>query len=190
MDELLRLEKKWRNWKYQNTVLLVLSLFLFIIFADTPFVKNIIAMIGDFGYLGAFIAGLLFVSVFTIAPASVVLFYIAESLNPLGVAIAAGAGGVLGDYLIFKYLKDRVFDELKPIYAQYGGKTLKKIFKTPYFAWIVPIIGAAIIASPLPDEVGLGLLGLSKIKVRDFVLLTFLLNTVGIFLVIIIARSI
>lgn len=189
MDEILRLNKKWRNWQYKNTALLVLSLILFLFFADTPFVQRLIHIIGNFGYIGAFIAGMLFVSIFTVAPASVVLFFIADELNPLLVAVFAGAGAVVGDYFIFKYLKDKVFEEIKPFYMDHGGKPLVKIFKTPYFAWIVPIVGAFIIASPLPDELGLGMLGMTKIKVKDFILLTFLLNTVGIFLVIIASRS-
>lgn len=146
-------------------------------------------MINGFGYIGAFITGILFVSVFTVAPASVVLFFLAETLNPLLVAVFAGAGAVVGDYLIFRFLRDRVFDELKPLFLNNGGNLLVKLFKTPYFAWFLPLFGAFIIASPFPDEVGIGLLGASKLKNWQFLLLTFLLNTVGIFIVIIAAHS-
>lgn len=193
MDEVLKIEndieKKWNHWQYKNTTFLILSLSLFFLFADTPIVKTTINFIGDFGYLGAFLTGALFVSIFTVAPASVVLFYLAENLNPFGVALAAGIGGVIGDLLIFKYLKDKVFEELKPLFLKGGGRSINRLFKTPHFAWAVPIIGSIIIASPLPDEFGIGMLGLSKIKIWDFVLLTFLLDTLGIFLVIILAKS-
>ncbi|MFA5932853.1 MAG: hypothetical protein WCV81_01145 [Microgenomates group bacterium] len=187
--ELEVVSTKWKHWHYKNTFLLILSLIIFFLLADTPFVKNIISYIGNFGYLGAFFAGILFVSVFTVAPASIVLFYLAESLNPLGIALAAGTGGMIGDYLIFKYLKDEVFGELKPILIHHEGKLLQKIFRTPYFAWIVPIIGAVIIMSPFPDEVGIGLMGVSKMKTWQLMGLLYLLDVVGIFLIVIAARS-
>jgi hypothetical protein len=188
-EEILELADKWRHWKFKNTALLLLSLIIFFFFAEHPAIKNAISFIGNFGYLGAFFVGIMFVSIFTVAPAGVVLFYMADTLNPLGVALAAGAGGVVGDFLILKYLKDRVFLELKPVFMNHGGKPLRKLFKTPYFAWAVPILGAILIMSPFPDEVGLGLLGISKIKEWQLLGMLFLLDVAGVFLIVITARS-
>lgn len=189
MDQINNLEKRWKNWQYKNTTLLILSLVLFFMLSQLPAFKNFISYIGNFGYIGAFVSGVFFVSVFTVAPAGVVLFFLADTLNPLWVATFAGFGAVLGDYLIFRFLKERVFDELKPTFFKNGGYILGKLFKTPYFAWLLPIFGALIIASPFPDEIGIGLLGISKLKNWQFILLSFLLNSVGIFLVIIAAKS-
>lgn len=189
MDELTAITTKWKHWHYKNTSFLILSLIAFFLLADAPFIKNIISYIGNFGYLGAFFVGILFVSVFTVAPASVVLFYLADSLNPLGIALAAGAGSLIGDYLIFRYLKDKVFEELRPVFLHHEGKLLRKLFKTPYFAWIVPILGAIIVMSPFPDEIGIGLMGISKIKTWQLMALLYLLDTTGVFLVVIAARS-
>lgn len=188
MGELEVLNKKWDHWHYKNTALLILSLIIFFLLAETPQIKNIIGVIGDFGYLGAFLAGILFVSIFTVAPASVILFYLAENYDPVGIAIAAGAGGMVGDFLIFRYLKDKVFNELKPLFLHLQGRSLRHLYKTPYFAWFLPIVGAIIIASPIPDEVGLGLLGLSKIKVWQLLGLLFILDAIGIFLIVSAAR--
>lgn len=189
MDELENLEKEWKHWHYKNTTFLILSLTIFFLFAESPIIQNTITFIGDFGYFGAFITGVLFVSIFTVAPAAVILFFLADTLNPLWVATFAGAGAVIGDYLIFRFLRDRVFEELKPMFLKKGGNIPGKLFKTPYFAWLLPLVGAFIIASPFPDEVGVGLLGASKLKNWQFILLSFLLNSVGIFLVIILAKS-
>lgn len=180
---------KWRNWSYKNTTLLVISLALFFYFVGTDFVQNIIRQIGDLGYIGAFITGVFFVSIFTVIPATVILFDLAKILNPIMVALLAGAGAVLGDYLIFRYLRDKVFEELSPIIDKLGGSSIKKIFLTPYFTWLLPIVGALIIASPVPDEAGVSILGLSKIKNWQFVLITFLLNSIGILIIILAART-
>jgi hypothetical protein len=179
--------ERYRSWPYSNTGILILSLVLLYVFADYPFIKNFMSSIGALGYLGAFITGIFFVSIFTVAPASVILFDLANTLNPILVAILAGFGTVLGDYLIFSFLRDKLFNELKPLFYKFGGTLLKKLFLTPYFSWLIPIFGAVIIASPLPDETGITMLGLSKVKIWQFLLITFLLNSAGIFILVTIA---
>jgi len=179
----------WKNWPYKNTTLLLISLFFFFYFLKSPEVQTFIRSIGSLGYLGSFISGIFFVSMFTVAPASAIIFDTAKTLDPFLVAITAGLGAVIGDYLIFRFLKDKVFEELTPIVKKSGGTFLEKLFRSPFFAWMVPLFGALIIASPLPDELGIGLMGLSRIKNWHFLLVTFLLNAVGIFLIIILAKS-
>lgn len=182
-------EIRWKNWPYKNTTLLLASLVLFFYFLKSPEIQNFIKTIGTLGYVGSFISGMFFVSIFTVAPASVIIFDVAKTLNPVFVAITAGLGAVIGDYLIFRLLKDRVFEELTPLVKKNGGAFLGKLFSSPFFAWLIPIFGAFIIASPLPDELGISLMGISKIKNWQFLLVTFLLNSVGIFLVIILSKS-
>ncbi len=128
-------------------------------------------------------------STYTAAPAGVVLYHIADQLHPMEVAVLAGAGGVVGDYIIFRYMRDRVFEELTPLFRKFTTHRITKLFYTPYFIWLTPILGAIFIASPGPDEVGIGLLGLSKIKEWQFLLVTFMLNSTGIFLIILLTKA-
>jgi len=179
----------YKKWQYKNTAFLILGLLIFFYFAESHIVQNAISQIGSWGYIGAFLVGILFVSTFTVVPAMYVLYVLADKLNPFEVAIFAGLGALLGDYLIFRFLKDKIFGELKPIFLKLGGSYLTRIFRTPYFAWLVPLVGAAIVASPFPDEVGVGILGLSKLKNWQFILLSFFLNATGIFVVVTLARS-
>lgn len=182
--------KQYKNWKYKNTTLLVISLIVFIYFADSKLVQNFINSFGSLGYLGAFITGIFFVSTFTVALAAVVLFHLADHLNPFEVAILAGLGAVVGDYIIFRFFKDKVFQELKPLFDRLAGSRISELLQTPYFAWLLPVIGATIIASPLPDEIGVGILGIAKMKPWKFVLLSFFLNAIGIFIIVTLARSV
>lgn len=179
----------WKKWKYKNTTYLLLSVIAFIFFLEGEFIQFFIRGIGNLGYIGSFISGILFVSVFTIAPASAILFDITKILNPYLVAISAGAGAMLGDYLILRILKDKVFEELMPLFRNMHKSFLGTIFSSPFFTWLIPIIGAFMIASPFPDEIGISLMGLSKIKNWQFLLITFSLNSIGIFLVVILAKS-
>lgn len=168
--------------------MLIASLVLFFYLAGTPFVDRVITEIGTLGYVGAFITGIFFVSTFTVAPAAVVLFHLAETLHPIEVAILAGLGAMIGDYLIFRFMKDRVFEELLPVVRRLHTPKIKLLFKSPYFAWLLPLVGAFVIASPLPDEVGVSMLGLSAIKKWQFFALAFVLNAIGIFIVVSIAQ--
>lgn len=186
----VQIYERYKNWQFKNTALLILVLIILIFLSKTPFLIDAVNKIGSFGYLSSFVSGAFFVSIYTVAPATIILYDLAEKLNPLLVAVTAGTGAVVGDYMIFRFLKDRVFKELAPLFSKFTlTGLLAKTFKTPYFAWTLPLIGAFIIASPLPDEVGVSILGLSKIKKWQFVLVTFLLNSVGILIVITIARS-
>src|SRR3990167_7131268 len=49
------------------------------------------------------------------------------------------------------------------------------------FWWVIPALGAVIIASPLPDELGLIMMGLSHIRTATFIVLSFMMNAAGIF---------
>ena len=101
-----------RRWRYKNTTLLLLSLVALFFLADTEVAHALIRQIGNYGYLGAAVTGVFFVSTFTVAPASVVLFHLAQEFNPVLIALCAGAGAAVGDLLIFRFLKDRIFDEI------------------------------------------------------------------------------
>lgn len=178
-----------RHWRYKNTILLGLSMILLLYLAQTPALDHIVKSAGGLGYLGAFITGMFFVSTFTVIPATVVLYHLAESSHPVEVAVLAGFGAMIGDYLIFKFMKDRVFEELRPLFRKFGRPYTRVLFKSPYFAWLLPLVGAFIIASPFPDEAGVSMLGMSKIKKWQFFTLALVLNTVGIFIVVTAARS-
>src|SRR3990167_6955771 len=102
MNSVDSLLKRWKSWPYKNTALLILSLILLFYFTKGDFIQNIIKTIGSFGYLGAFITGVFFVSVFTVAPSTIVLYDLADFLNPTLIALFAGLGAVLGDYFIFR----------------------------------------------------------------------------------------
>lgn len=181
---------RYSRWKYKNTTFLIVSLLVFFYFADSVIVRQFIDGLGTLGYLGAFITGIFFVSTFTVAPAAVVLFNLADHLNPFEVAILAGLGAVVGDYIIFRFFKDRVFEELKPLFDRLRGPRIVELLQTPYFAWLLPVIGATIIASPLPDELGVSILGISKMRSSHFLILSFFLNAIGIFIIVTLSRSV
>lgn len=171
------------HYPYRNLSILALGIALATFLYQFEEFHRFLLSFGSLGYVGAFLAGILFVSSFSVATAAVILLVLAEKLLPLELALFAGAGAVVGDLIIFKFVKDELVNEVKPLFERFGGKHLIVVLHTKYFSWTLPVIGAIIIASPLPDEIGVSLMGLSKIKTINFLLLSFALNSIGIFLV-------
>lgn len=159
-------------------------LVLFFFLADTLFVHQLLERISTYGYFGTFVAGIFFVSTFTIAPASLVLINLAESQSLFKLALVAGAGGMIGDLIMFRFFKNQIFSELTPLFARFSGKGVVCLACSPYFSWLMPVFGALIIASPFPDEIGVGMMGVSKIRTWQFMVLTFGLNAFGVLLII------
>ncbi|MDB5224964.1 MAG: hypothetical protein JWO43_586 [Candidatus Adlerbacteria bacterium] len=183
------MSKSLRGWKYKNTTLVLISIIVLWLVADTEAVRSVITYVGGFGYIGAAITGVFFVSTFTVVPAGIVLVHLADTLNPFLLATAAGIGGMIGDLILFRFLKDRVFEELRPLFRSLLRKRHISLQKRRFsIAYLV--LGAVIIASPFPDEIGIGLMGLSRIKLWQFVCLTFALDILGILAIVLIARAV
>ncbi len=143
----------------------------------------------------SFVSGIFFTSVFTTAPAMVALGEITLQHNLLTTAIFGGLGALLGDLIIFRFVRHHVADDLHHLFHNIRNKKLSifihgKFWRLKAFRWIIPFVGALIIASPLPDELGLTILGLSKIKTLQMIPLTFIFNAIGIMTIGLVARAI
>lgn len=183
-----QLLEKWKAWRFHNTAFLLFSFIALYYIIDTSAAHQIIGVFAALGYLGAFIAGMLLPSMFTAAPSIVLLYGFAEELDPYGIAVVAGLGAMLSDLIIFQFFRDNVVEELQPLFERVRHSRVTTLFHTPYFAWLGPVMGMVIIASPLPDEVGLGMLGASSISRTKFLLLGFILNSLGILAIVLSAR--
>lgn len=176
--------KASHHYKYKNLTLLTIGLAIAFFLYQFESFHTFLLSFGSWGYLGAFIAGFLFVSSFSAATGILILLVLAEKLLPLEIALLAGLGAVCGDLLIFRFVKDDLIEEIRPVFERFGGKHVALLLHTKYFSWSLPLIGALIIASPLPDEVGVSLMGISKMSTVKFLTLSFVLNSLGILFVI------
>lgn len=174
--------KLFKNYKYKNLTLFLFSILLAINLSKVDFLNQTLFNLGHLTLIGPFIAGILFVSAFTAALGILILLDLAKTLSPLQIALIAGLGGTIGDFAIFRFFKNNLLSEIKPIYNKFGGKHLTNMLHHKYLSWTLPVIGAIIIASPMPDEIGVSLMGLTRIKTYQFLLLSFILDTTGIFL--------
>lgn len=175
---------KMFHWKYKNLTYLTISLLLAAYVFNNENLHSILLHLGNLGYIGAFFAGILFVSTFTVSIGTIIFLILAESLSPIELGIIAGLGAVVGDFLIFHLVRDNLAQEVAQLYnAVDANHHVQKVLHTKYFAWTLPVFGALIIASPLPDEIGVSLMGISRMSTIKFAGLSFVLNTLGIFLI-------
>lgn len=171
--------------KYKNLTFTFLGIIIALILSRVETFHIFLLSLGNLGYLGAFVGGILFVSTFTVATGAVVLLILAEKLSPVELGLIAGLGAVCGDFMIFRFIKNNLIKELETIYNHIdGNKHFTKVLHSKYFSWTLPVIGAIIIASPFPDEIGVSLMGISKMKTYQFLIVSFFLNAIGIFLVV------
>ncbi len=176
---------KWFiDYKYKGLTLILISILLTIFLSKYNFLNQTIFNISRIPILGSFIAGILYVSAST-APFGVFLILgLSKSLPAIEIAIFAGLGGVVADFILFRFFKGDIIKEIAPAYNRLGGQNLTKLMRHKLLRWSLPIIGAIIIASPFPDEIGVALMGLSKIKNYQFVLLSLFLDITGVFLLV------
>jgi len=174
----------WKSWKYKNLTIFFASILFAFVLTRLEIFHQLLFSLGNWGYVGAFFAGMLFVISFTAATGAVILFILAEQLTPWEIGLIAGLGAMVGDLTIFRFIKDGLVNELEPLYERFGGSHVSHVLHSKYFHWTLPLIGALIIASPFPDEIGVSLMGISKMKTYKFVFISFLLNFIGIFLII------
>ena len=66
----------------------------------------------------------------------------------------------------------------------------RELLKVPWLRGLLFLLGGLIIASPLPDELGISLFGFSKAKTSWFVPLSFTFNFIGIVLIGLVAQAV
>ena len=169
----------WNRLKYKNlTLLIVCTLGIFLLTQWEPF-QEILSKIHNLGYLGAFLGGILFVFTFTVALGGIILFSLVDNYSVMGIALVGGFGSMVGDLIIFRFVRDGLTDELKPLYRRFGGDRITTVFRSVYLRWALPLVGALIVMSPFPDELGVTLMGLSKMKTSHFIVISYVLDVVG-----------
>lgn len=178
------------HWKHLNLILLFVGvLFGIFLYNFEPFHRFLLSL-NNFGYIGAFIAGILYDSTVTVSTSIVIFLVLAEELPRLEVGLIAACGAVLGDLIIFRFVKHSLMGEFKFIFQTFENgvgkkrtRTLKVLLHSRYFNWMLPVVAALMIGSPFPEEIAWALMGATKIKTYQVVLVSFVFNFIGIVLI-------
>lgn len=162
-------------------LLFACGIVLVIVVLVIPGLRSVVFTIAESGPLGVFVTGILYTVGFTAPLATAMVVDAAHTTSPWLLGLLGGLGALLYDLLIFAFIR-------RTTSVSFFEKVRERFFGRPAITWTLAAIGAFVIASPLPDELGSGLLGLSRIPQKYFVPLSFFLNGLGILTIALLAR--
>lgn len=181
--------------KYPKLLLLLIT----IILAIAIFYKGRnYAPLHDFlislGYVGTFLGGFFYAYGFTAAPAAAVLLVLATEQNLILAVLIGGLGAILSDFIIFSFIRHSFIDEINKLKKETIMKNIskngKRIFGR-YYKHIFPVFAGFLIASPLPTEIGVTMLAsIKNISVKKFMVIAYLLHSLGILIILTIGNLI
>ncbi|MBI4090209.1 MAG: hypothetical protein HY421_02285 [Candidatus Kerfeldbacteria bacterium] len=151
---------------------------LAVLLVRLPVGHELVDRFEGWGYMTALIGGVLYTTSLTSAAATVVLAHVSETLNPVLAAVVGGFGALLYDLIVFTAF-DRATHHpgvIENIRQRLAGRRKTR--------WSAYLLGSLVVASPLPDELGLAMLDVAGIKKRALIPLSFGLNTIGILAII------
>lgn len=174
----------------QDVAIISFSILLAIVLVKANILSNILLTTQKLHTIGSFVAGMFFTSIFTTAPAIATLGHIAKDNSIILNALFGAVGAVIGDIVIFQFIRDKLSEHLLEVIGHNSiWKRTHTLYKLKYFRWLTFLAGGLLIASPLPDELGIGLLGFSRMKLSQFIPLSLFFNFIGITLIGIVSRT-
>ncbi len=171
--------KPWQR----DLAIIILSTLVAVLIVKTHLLSGIFAATSKNAYIGSFVSGIFFTSFFTIPLSTASFIEILRVHGLFSTAIIGAFGALLGDIILFNFAKNNIAKDLDLICKHTFGKKCVFVFKKGVLHYITPILGALIIASPLPDELGLAMMGISKIKLKTLIPISLCMNFLGILII-------
>jgi len=172
----------------RDVYILCICIIVTIVIVKTGFADELLQKVQYYPILVSFFAGIFFTSIFTLSASAVVLINIAQGTDPLMVAFVGACGALIGDLALFAIVKNKITKNVDTFIQKASHGHPLKIFRLEFLKWLNPILGAIIIASPLPDELGLALLGFSNLRPQTLAAILFFMNGIGIYILLSLAQ--
>lgn len=162
---------------------ILVTIMAYIIFKNAE-IGYFLSGIDTLSSFGVFIAGMLYSFGLT-SPFSTGFFLALHIENIFPIGIIGGIGAMFSDLFIFRFIRFSFKNELLMLKEEKIIKKIRKIVNElipkKIRNFLLIIIAGILIASPLPDETGVIILaGFTKIKGKVMAIISFVLNTIGI----------
>lgn len=158
--------------------------------AKSHIIHTLLEYDGALRFLLPIIFGALFTTIFTIVPASVALVEINNNMHPVFISALGGLGAMIVDSIIASFVRKDITRDLKGISRMSFKWHFISLFHFGFLKWLSFILGLIVIASPLPDELGLFFIGISKVRGKYLPFVFFLANFLGIYILLSLAEKI
>lgn len=186
--------KKLFALKYPKLFLLIISIALAYYIFSRPYVAEWISGLSILSYFGIFIGGLFLAFGFS-APFAIGFLITAQPESILLATLIGGFGAMVSDMIIFKAIKFSFMNEFNQIKKTNTIKRINKIIKNNKHIiikhYLLYIFAGVMIATPLPDEVGVSMLaGLTSIKPKKLAIISLILHSIAVLLILYFSRGI
>lgn len=172
--------KAWANIK-KDILALGVSVFAAWFLMQSGLLAELIGTTARWYIIQSFVAGFFFTSLFTLAPATVVLVHLGGTYSLMSVAFFGALGAVTGDVVLFKLFREHLLGDAEYLLRTvHPSRAALAVFHSRFFRFLTPLLGAFLLASPLPDEPALALMGFSRISLPRLVVVSFALHFIGI----------
>lgn len=177
------MDKRTRNILIKTAVF-IFSISLAWFLVKSGYLHSLISSILPYQFIAEFIAGMLYTSFLTSPISVAMLLVLAGEGNPIMITFLGGLGAACGDLLLVRVFRDNYKKEVDGVSRELQLQKIDNFLKKFNLEFLIPLLGAIIIASPFPDEIGLLMLGISKLEYRQIALVSFILNSAGILLIV------
>ncbi len=177
------MSNEFSNRLKRDAFIIVVSILGAYFLSTSSLLNNIFLVNAQSELIGVFFAGILFTSLFTTPIAIAMFITLSAAVNPIAMAGIGALGAVVGDVVLFSLVRFSFQKDVEHLLSVPRYRRFFAIFHRRMFRWILPFVGAVIIASPLPDELGVGLMGVSRMKTRSLVVVSYIMNAIGIGLI-------
>ena len=152
---------------------------LSVILVSTNIEQRILSNFKGNEFLAYLVGGIFSVNFITAFPAYAFFSKIVTPDNFALVLLGLALGSVIGDVIIFNFIKFRIVENIIKIFKT--NEKVSKVIKTrkKYLRLLLVVIGSLVIMSPFPDEIALLIMGFSRIKNLYFIPIAFILNLLG-----------
>ena len=177
-------------FSYPKLTLYVIAIICAYFVFQIPSVLSFVSSFDSWIYLPVFFGGLLYSAGFT-TPIATGFFLALNSSDIYTAAFVGGLGALIADMGIFSFMRLSFMDEFKLLkrnsLIKHIISGIETIVPKKLRSFLVYVLVVIIIASPLPDELGVALLaGFTKVHPYGFAMMSYIGNTLGIYLLLLI----
>mgnify|MGYP005846226483 CR=1 FL=1 len=177
MQSTIKEKIKYIELTYANLIYFMFSLIIVYILIEPQYfniLKTFIAGLSKYGILGIFASGAAYTLSFTGPIAAMVIYIFGEYYSPFLIAGVGAAGSLVVDLFIYT-ISERFLTDTGAVKKLRTKMPAHNIIKT-----MAPVIGFLIIASPLPDEIGVSFMSVMRTDRKRFILISYFSNFIGI----------
>ncbi len=175
---------------HQNVFLFILGIVFSYLLLKTQVSSQLALALANFGYLSVVALGFLFsFGSFTI-PAATALFIMSKSMNPFSVAIIGAIAATASNFMVYKFVKHGLLEEVKNVLAQDFGvdgtvlehKINRKIQNSKILKSSIPALSGILVSLPLPTEFLVSAMwAVARFDTRKVLFYSFVFSFLGIF---------